>query len=320
MNCRILLFGKNGQIGAELARFLPSLGEVVALGREELDFSIPSRIREAIHLVKPQVIVNAAAYTAVDRAESERKEARIINADGPAVIAEEAKRVGAALVHYSTDYVFDGTKTHPYLEDDLPNPLNVYGETKLAGEQAIRSEGIPYLILRTSWVYGRKGRNFLLTILRRATELEELRVVDDQIGAPTWSREIARGTIKLLEKVLNNDHAPLRACTGIYHITANGETSWFEFAKAILFEVSQTTGDIAWITSVTSGRPMVTRRIIPVRTAEYPALARRPAYSVLSSARLQQVFQVQLPDWRTELHEVFGGPENKGCLPAGLLP
>lgn len=192
MTFRILLTGKHGQVGNELAALLPRLGEVVAFDRHELDLAKPEQIRRAIRDTRPNVIVNAAAYTSVDLAEKQEAEARIINADAPALMAEEARRLDATLVHYSTDYVFNGAKDSPYNEDDPPNPINIYGETKLAGEQAIRDIGVPYLIFRTSWVYGTRGKNFLLRILRLATECEELRIVCDQVGAPTWSRDIAK--------------------------------------------------------------------------------------------------------------------------------
>src|SRR6202521_687097 len=190
MKYRILLTGKNGQVGAELAALLPRLGEVAAFDRHELDLSKPNQIRRAIRDTRPHVIVNAAAYTFVDQAESEEWEAHVINADAPALMAVEAKKIGAALVHYSTDYIFDGSKNLPYDENDPPNPITVSGKTKLAGEQAIQDAGLPHLIFRTAWVYGTRGRNFLLTILRLGTEREELRKVGDQFSAPTWSRKI----------------------------------------------------------------------------------------------------------------------------------
>ena len=198
LKLKILLTGKNGQVGAELAAFLPRLGEVVSFERHELELSKPDQNRRAIREVQPNAIVNAAAHTAVDRAETDERQARIINVDAPAVMAEEAKKIGAVLVHYSTDYVFDGSQERPYDETDPPNPINVCGQTKFAGEEAIRAVGVPHLIFRTAWVYGTRGRNFLLTILRLATEREELKIVGDQFGAPTWSREIARVTVSAL--------------------------------------------------------------------------------------------------------------------------
>ncbi len=198
----ILLTGKNGQVGCELLRLLPQLGELVAVGHNQLDLSKPADIRRIIQDVRPQLIVNAAAYTAVDQAERDETTAQAVNTEAPGLMAEEAKKIGAVLVHYSTDYVFDGAKRLPYDEADSANPINVYGKTKLAGEQAIRGSGVPHLIFRTSWVYATRGRNFLLTILRLATEREELRIVCDQTGAPTWGREIAVSTANTLAQVI----------------------------------------------------------------------------------------------------------------------
>jgi dTDP-4-dehydrorhamnose reductase len=305
MKYRILLTGKNGQVGSELAALLPRLGEVTAFDRHQLDLSKSDQIRRAIWNTRPHVIVNAAAYTFVDQAESEEWEARVINADAPAIMAEEAKRIGAALVHYSTDYIFDGSKNLPYDENDPPNPINVYGKTKLAGEQAIQDAGLPHLIFRTAWVYGTRGRNFLLTILRLATEREELRIVRDQFGAPTWSREIAKGTARILARLFEQGQEALSRSSGIYHMTATGETSWFEFGKAILEEASRTPRGVSWFAAATGGHPLVTRLVTPVTTEEYPTLARRPAYSVLSNSRLKHMFDSELPHWRTQLHLAF---------------
>src|ERR1700683_2626365 len=201
MKSRILLTGKNGQVGAELAHLLPALAEVVALDRRDLDLSRPDDIRRTIRDLRPTLIVNAAAYTAVDQAEKDVAAAQAINSDAPALMAQEAKNIGAGLVHYSTDYVFDGAKQSPYEENDRSNPVSVYGKTKLAGEQAIQDVGLPHLIFRTAWVYGTRGRNFLLTILRLASQREELGIVHDQFGAPTWCREIACGTALVLEQL-----------------------------------------------------------------------------------------------------------------------
>jgi dTDP-4-dehydrorhamnose reductase len=299
------LTGKNGQVGAELAAFLPGLGDVAAFGRHELDLSNPALLRRAIREVRPDIIVNAAAYTAVDQAEKEQTQARALNVDAPALMAEEAKRIGAALVHYSTDYVFDGSRDRPYLETDQPSPQNVYGKTKLAGEEAIRAVGVPHLILRTAWVYSTRGRNFLLTILRLATEREELRVVDDQFGAPTWCREIAKATTALLVQFTQQGQDDISKFGGTYHLTAAGKTSWFEFAEAILEQASRTPQSAAWFRAATSGRPLVVRRVTPIATAEYETPARRPAYSVLSNIRLKQVFGLELPDWRAQLYSAF---------------
>lgn len=304
MSVKILLIGKNGQVGAELATCLPRLGEVVALNRQQLDLAKPSQIRHTIEDIRPHIIVNAAAYTAVDQAESDVDTAQAINADAPAVIAQEAKKIGAALVHYSTDYVFDGLKTSPYEEDDEPNPGSVYGRTKLAGELGIRDAGVPHLIFRTAWVYATRGRNFLLTVLRLASQCEELRIVNDQFGAPTWCREIARATTAVLEQQFRDNADPpwLREVSGTYHMTAAGVTPWFGFAQAILEEVSP---ELPWLEAATNGRPLIARRIVPISTAEYPVPAHRPAYSVLSNSRLTRTFGLQLPDWRTQLRSTM---------------
>jgi dTDP-4-dehydrorhamnose reductase len=310
MRSRILLTGKTGQVGAELLALLPRLGEVVAFDRRELDLSNPDHVRRAIRDVQPTIVVNAAAYTFVDQAEKEEKQAHIINEEAPALMAEEAKRIGAALVHYSTDYVFDGSKTLPYDEDDQPNPINVYGMTKLAGEQAIRASGVPHLIFRTAWVYGTRRRNFLLTILRLGTEREELRIVCDQFGAPTWSREIAKTTVRVLAQLRKDDRQAACGFSGTYHLTAAGKTSWFEFAKAILEEAARTPRDIPWFAAATGHNQLVVRRVTPITTEQYPTPARRPAHSVLSNHRLKQVFGLELPDWRLQLASAFSAGQS----------
>lgn len=326
MSLEILLIGKKGQVGAELARFLPGLGKVVAPGRQQLDLSKPDQICQAIREVRPHLIVNAAAYTAVDQAETDEAAARAINTDAPAIMAEEAKKISAGLVHYSTDYVFDGFQSLPYDENDPPNPLSVYGKTKLAGEQAIRDAGVAHLIFRTSWIYATSGRNFLLTILRIASQREELRIVCDQIGAPTWCREVARATTSILEHLATkSESAKLFALAGgTYHMSASGVTTWYDFAQAILDEVSRVPADLPWFVSATNEHPIRTRRIVPITTAEYPTPARRPVYSVLSNSRLQNAFGLQLPHWRAQLRSAFrdedlpprrqGGPGNKELL------
>ena len=307
MKPKILLTGKNGQVGSELERLLADSGELLALGRQELDLSRPENIRRAIRNFRPHLIVNAAAYTAVDQAESDEAMARAINADAPTVMAEEAKKFGATLVHYSTDYVFDGLKRSPYTEDDPPNPINVYGKTKLAGEQGIESVGGVYLVFRTAWVYGTRGKNFLLTILRLATEREELRIVADQIGAPTWSREIALATNKIItEEWKRCQGASLFSnCSGIYHMTAAGQSNWWEFTKAIVEDAQHAPHGSAWLTAATSNRPLVCKRVSPIATKEYPTPARRPAFSILSNSRLTRTFGVQLSDWRPALRSAL---------------
>jgi dTDP-4-dehydrorhamnose reductase len=303
---RILLTGKNGQVGAELAAMLPTLGEVVALDRQQLDLSRPNEVRRTIREIRPVLIVNAAAYTAVDQAEKEKAFAQAINADAPALIAQEAKKIGAGLIHYSTDYVFDGSSQSPYDEDHPPSPVSVYGKTKLAGERAIRDVGLPHLIFRTAWVYGARGRNFLLTILRLASQREELRIVHDQIGAPTWCREIARGTISVLSKISadRGGELSLPKLGGLYHMTAAGVTSWHGFAEAIVDEASHAPSNLPWLAAATGGT-LVAKWISRITTAQYPTVARRPAYSVLSNSRLAQHFGVQLAEWRTQLHSAF---------------
>ena len=307
MKPTILLTGKSGQIGGELLRLLPRVGEVTALDRDQLDLSKPEDIRKAIREVRPNVIVNAAAYTAVDQAEKEEPIARSINADAVSLIAEEAKRTGASLVHFSTDYVFDGSKGSPYEETDPTNPLGAYGRTKLTGEQAIRESGVPHLIFRTAWVYSTHGRNFLLTILRLASQREELRVVSDQVGAPTWAREIAKATTQVLVSLAaRGDLAvSLTESGGTFHMTARGTSSWCDFAQAIVDDASKSSQSPPWLTGATEGRSLIARRVIPIATSEYPTLARRPPYSVLSNSLLTKAFGIQLPDWRDSLAEAF---------------
>jgi dTDP-4-dehydrorhamnose reductase len=310
MKPAILLIGTNGQVGRELNRTLPRIGDVTPLDRQRLDLTRPEEIRRAIRTFHPAFIVNAAAYTTVDKAESEESVARAINAEAPAVMAEEAKKIGASLIHFSTDYVFDGLKTFPYDEDDAANPQNVYGSTKLEGERAIQASGAAHLIFRTAWVYATEGRNFLLTILRLATQREELRIVRDQIGAPTLNSELARATTNILAQICGTEGGPfsLPDVSGVYHMTAGGETSWHGFADAILEEAAQIPATCPWFAAATNNLPLIARRVIPITTDEYPTPARRPAYSVLSNARLNRAFSLQLPDWRKQLHSVFANP------------
>jgi dTDP-4-dehydrorhamnose reductase len=268
---KILLTGRDGQVGWELARLLPALGEVAAFTRAELDLAKPDTIVDRVRAVKPDVIVNAAAYTAVDKAETDKEQATLVNAAGPGFLAAEAQARGALLIHYSTDYVFDGTKTSPYVETDPTNPLSVYGQSKLAGERAIQAIGVRHLILRTSWVYASRGRNFLLTMLKLGRERPSLRVVDDQRGAPTWARDIAAATVELLKR-----RSPE---SGVYHMTAGGATTWCGFAREI-FRVAG-----------------IETPVEPITTAEYPTPAKRPANSMLSNEKMKNTFRVSLPDW-----------------------
>jgi dTDP-4-dehydrorhamnose reductase len=294
---RILLIGWSGQIGWELHRTLSTLGEVVALDWPQIDLSNPDQIRERVRSVSPRLIVNAAAYTAVDQAESEPERAMAINGVAPGILAEEARRAGAALVHYSTDYVFDGTKTTPYNEDDPTNPRNVYGHTKLEGERAIQAVGSPHLILRTSWVYGMRGKNFLLTILRLAGEGNPLRIVSDQIGGPTWSRMVAEATSQILASSCSSstDIVPgISRVSGLYHLTASGQTSWQGFAQAIVDRMPRAPGD-------PSAERAAIPKVAPISTGEYPTPAKRPAFSVLSNRRLQEIFGISLPPWIAQL-------------------
>ena len=291
-NTKILVFGRMGQVGWELRHKLACLGQVTAIEYPEIDFSKPDSIRTAMRAAEPAVILNAAAYTAVDKAESDPELATAINATAPGVIAEEAKRLGSVLVHYSTDYVFDGSKLTPWVETDAPNPLNAYGRTKLAGDQAIQASGCDYLIFRTSWVYGARGNNFLLTMLRLGKERSELRIVDDQIGSPTSSECIAQATSDVLAQVLAPGGAGLQGRSGIYNLTSSGETSWFGFAKAILTEAA-----------VRFGSPLP--NLVPILTANYPTPAKRPDNSCLSCQRLEQTFGVSLPHWEQALSLVL---------------
>jgi dTDP-4-dehydrorhamnose reductase len=279
----ILLTGADGQIGGRLRAALAPLGRVVPATRAELDVGDEGAVRSLVRALRPRVVVNAAAYTAVDRAEEEPEAAFRINADAPRVLAEEARECGALLVHFSTDYVFDGTKGEPYRESDPTRPLNVYGASKRAGEEAVEAAGGDHLVLRTSWVYDSRGRNFLLTMRRLMREREELRVVDDQRGAPTWARSVAEATARLAALRLEGVGSG-----GLLHLSAAGETSWHGFALAI---------------RETDPRPeeIRCRAIRAVSSAEFPTPARRPAYSVLSNDRLAAEFGVRLPGWREQL-------------------
>jgi dTDP-4-dehydrorhamnose reductase len=281
---RLLLTGSNGQIGWELRRTLAPLGQVTALSRQELDLVNPDRIVECISELRPTIIVNAAAYTAVDRAEQEPDLAHAVNAIAPGVLAEQAKRIGALLVHYSTDYVFDGTKASPYTEQDAPRPLGVYGSTKLAGERAVQAAGAAHVILRTSWVYATRGKNFLLTIQRLARERSELRVVNDQIGAPTWSRFIAEATALMLVQPQAAEHS------GLYHLSAAGQTSWYGFAAAIVQVLAEQAGP-------QQARP----KLVPIPSHEYPSLVQRPQYSVLDNRLFRETFGLYSPGWEEQL-------------------
>lgn len=281
----ILVTGVNGQVGYELLRSLQGLGRVIGLDRAALDLSDPDQIRRVAREVRPSVIVNPAAYTAVDKAESDLDGAMRLNAHAPGILAEEAKRLGAPLIHYSTDYVFDGMKDAPYVETDATNPQNVYGRTKLEGEQAIAASGCDYLILRTSWVYGRRGKNFLLTMLRLGAERSELRVVADQTGAPTWSNTIAMATAHIMAQGLTaqrlGDSGWWCERSGVYNLTSRDATSWHGFTEAIL---DMSMGDQA-------------PKVLPISASEYPVPAKRPANSRLAGDKLADTFGLRLPTW-----------------------
>ena len=276
----ILLLGASGQVGRELSRELSAFAGVAAPTSAELDLTSATAIRDAVRASRPLLIVNAAAYTAVDAAESNAERCAAINAHAPGVLAEEAEKNGAYFIHFSTDYVFDGSKTTPYVETDETNPLGVYGRTKRDGELAVLANCQRHLIFRTAWVYAAHGKNFARTMRRLARERDELRVVNDQIGAPTSAPAIAAGVARVL-RVLQREPERVMSVSGIYHMTAGGQTTWFEFARTILAD-----------------EPRVTIR--PITTAEYPTPAKRPAYSVLDNSKLERVFGVKLPTWQEQ--------------------
>ncbi|MFL9672765.1 dTDP-4-dehydrorhamnose reductase [Pseudomonas marginalis] len=286
---KILITGQHGQVSQALKTQLQGLGELIVLGREQLDLADAERIRQQVRVHRPDLIINAAAHTAVDQAENEADLAFAINATAPGVLAEEAKTLGSPLIHYSTDYVFDGSKPGPYTEADTPNPLGVYGQSKLAGEQAIAAVGGQYLILRTSWVYSNHGKNFLLTMQRLLQEKPHLRIVADQIGAPTWAVTIAASTRALIERW----QAGKAGEWGIYHLTAKGETSWFGFAQAIGEHLRA------------SGRACAELEAIP--SSAYPTPARRPLNSRLDCSHLRQQWHVSQPLWQDALRECLAG-------------
>ncbi|UVM61767.1 dTDP-4-dehydrorhamnose reductase [Pseudomonas sp. B21-010] len=286
---RILIIGQNGQVSRALQSRLSGLGELTVRGSDQLDLAQPDSLRAPIEALKPGLIINAAAHTAVDQAESEPERAFAINATAPGILAQAAVALGVPLIHYSTDYVFDGLKPAPYTEDDTPNPLSVYGRSKLAGENAIRQVGGQHLILRTSWVYSTEGRNFLLTMQRLLQEKPQLRVVADQVGAPTWAGTIADSTAQLIERW----QAGQPGAWGTYHLTARGETSWFGFAQAI-------------------GENLLDRhkpcaQLEPIESSAYPTPAPRPLNSRLDCMRLLKEWGVSQPDWQSALQQCLAG-------------
>ena len=296
---RILIVGNAGQLGRELEKLFAGIGPMVAVDRESVDLADPEQTRDLVRRAAPDIVFNAAAYTAVDRAESERDLAYAINEGAPRVLAEEAHRRSALFIHYSTDYVFDGSKTSPWIETDAPNPLNVYGASKLGGERAVEEVGGKYLILRTSWVYGPHGNNFLLTMLRLGRERDRLSIVDDQIGAPTTSIELARATHTIVTGILAGRFGAVQDWAGLYHMTCGGAVSWCGFAQAIFARAAE---------MLTAKAPTVT----PIATKDYPTAAVRPLYSVLSNAKLQARFGIELPPWEAALDDTLQALRNAG--------
>lgn len=305
MKLPILIVGASGQVGRELQRSFADRGPIVAVDHKSVDLAVPDQVRDLVRRVEPSVIVNAAAYTAVDRAESEPKLARAINTDAPGILAEEALRLGALFVHYSTDYVFDGSKDEPWTEEDVPNPLSVYGATKLAGEQAVQRAGGRYLIFRTSWVYGPHGRNFLFTILRLAREHNRLSIVDDQFGAPTTSIALAEVTRVIVSGILAGHFGDVGQWAGLYHMTCSGSTTWYGFARAIISHADKL---------LAGEHP----EIVPIPTSAYPTPAKRPRNSVLSNSKLNSRFSICMPAWETALETVLKVTESSGGIPRYL--
>lgn len=298
---KILLTGKTGQVGHELARQLAERfpdGEVFAFDRGQLDLANLDQVRELIGRIRPDLIINPAAYTAVDKAESEPELARRINAEAPAAMAQEAQRIGAAMIHYSTDYVFDGTKSTGYAETDQTNPQSAYGRSKLEGDLAVARYCESHWIFRTSWVYGLHGGNFLKTILRLAAERDGLRIVADQFGAPTWARTIAAATLKALSSLPEQSRiaADMRASAGVYNLCASGETTWHEYACHIV-RVAQRKG---------ATLALHPEAIAPIATEDYPLPAARPRSSRLINKKIQEQFKLCLPDWRDDLDDCLG--------------
>lgn len=289
---RVLVVGAAGQLGRELTDVLAADNQVTAITRKDLDLTDESRLRASVRAIAPAAILNAAAYNNVDLAEAEADEAFAVNAEVPRVLAEEASRLGSLFVHYSTDYVFDGATRTPYRETSAPAPLSVYGESKLAGEQAVAAVGGPHLIFRVAWLYGPHERSFARMVLRAAREPRELRFVNDQIGTPTWSRRAAAATASVLRQISDGNGFALRAeAFGLYHLTSTGATTRFEQAEAIL--------------SLDRYRETQLARIRPISSGEFGARARRPSYSVLDTSRVAEQFGIRMPEWRKDLEEAM---------------
>jgi dTDP-4-dehydrorhamnose reductase len=286
---RILLIGKIGQVGWELRRTLAPMARLVCVDFPEIDLCKADSIRRWVSEARPQIVINAAAYTAVDKAETEPDKAMKINGMAPGILAEEARKAGALMVHYSTDYIFDGAKTEPYVETDSPNPLGVYGRSKLAGDEAVRAAGCAHLIFRLCWVYGARGQNFMLTMMRLAREREKLRVVSDQVGCPTWSRLIAETTTLAVKQTIAAGH--FGAFAGTYHLASSGTTSWHGFASAIA--------------GLMPPQGKKCHQVEAISTSEYPTPAKRPAYSVLGCDKLERTFGLRLPPWEESLKQVL---------------
>ena len=285
---KILLIGKNGQLGRELQPLLQKKGELISLGKADLDLTQSNQISNALQQSQPNLIINAAAYTAVDKAESEPEIAYAVNETAPKIIAQWANQFGARVFHISTDYVFDGTKNNPYREEDTPHPLGVYGKSKLAGEEAIKANCKDYIILRTAWVYGAYGKgNFVKTMLRLGKEREQLNVVSDQIGTPTWTYDIAQASVELISKLSSS---PMQE---IYHFTNSGVASWYDFAIAIFEEAKALPF------------PLTIKRVLPIPTKDYPTPAKRPLYSVLSGEKIAKILTSSPPQWRVSLRAML---------------
>jgi len=299
VSLRILMTGANGQVGWHLQRSLAPMGEVLAIDVEQVDLTDLEAVSRTVREFAPDLVANAAAYTAVDKAESEPELARAINAQAPARLAQECARSGALMVHYSTDYVYNGSKTSPYVEEDPTAPVNVYGHTKLEGDQAIIASGCAHVILRTTWVYDVRGKNFLRTVLKLARERDELRMVGDQFGAPTWARELAEATTIIIAKCCERRAASRAFPSGVFHLTAAGKTSWAGFAEAILEDYDSL---LSWPAETGEfGGLLKATHVTAITSDQYKTPARRPQNSVLSNAKVQAAFGIVMPDWRLQL-------------------